>query len=252
MRPITSTAGFRYGFTLVELLVVIGIIALLISILLPALSKARQAANSVACLSNLRQVGVSLVMYANDNKQSLPPGYMNNYATDWRQILSFYLTRHDGAPDPSVFRCPAAFIPTGDFHYGGQFQLFADVLGPRQVPPTRWIEIAGKLSELRARSAEAMLVVDGTQDPNNGNCSAGLWDVDGMWEFYDSSTWDNNNIPQYGNPVDQAGVNQIRWRHGDLKANFLFADGHAATCRWGELKKGNFRCNRNGRRNGWE
>ncbi|MEL6497121.1 MAG: type II secretion system protein [Planctomycetota bacterium] len=63
----------RRGFTLIELLVVIAIIALLIGILLPALGRARQSAQTLQCLSNIRQLSISLNQYANDFKSKFPP-----------------------------------------------------------------------------------------------------------------------------------------------------------------------------------
>jgi len=69
------------GFTLVELLVVIGIIAVLISILLPTLNRAREAANRVSCLSNLRTIHQMLLIYANQNKDQVPLGCLGTTAT---------------------------------------------------------------------------------------------------------------------------------------------------------------------------
>src|SRR5437879_4389341 len=66
------TPGFTTGFTLVELLVVIGIIAVLISVLLPALSAARRQANTLKCLSNLRQLGYAFHAYAHVYKGAFP------------------------------------------------------------------------------------------------------------------------------------------------------------------------------------
>jgi len=74
MNPTRHPSHGPRGFTLVELLVVIGIIALLISILLPTLARARAQAVSVQCLSNLRQIGQAALMYANENRGQLPIG----------------------------------------------------------------------------------------------------------------------------------------------------------------------------------
>jgi prepilin-type N-terminal cleavage/methylation domain-containing protein len=94
----------RAGFTLVELLVVIGIIAVLISLLLPALNKAREAAKRTQCLSNLHQIHMMLVMYAGQYKDQVPLGYSGSGTAAGTETSNYWLSRPaTGSWDPDSF-----------------------------------------------------------------------------------------------------------------------------------------------------
>ena len=84
----------RTGFTLVELLVVISIIALLLSILMPALSQVKKKAQSVICRSNLKQIGTGSLMYAQNNKDMFVPYYSGNGIDQKSWIVKLMKDRH--------------------------------------------------------------------------------------------------------------------------------------------------------------
>jgi prepilin-type N-terminal cleavage/methylation domain-containing protein len=129
MRPRAAAPAPAAGFTLVELLVVIGIIAVLIGILLPALNRARDHARTTQCLSNMRQIGSTLNMFVTEHKGYLPKAWFNdapihlqhrpgsgpekndwlfydrppNERTwEWSYILSTYVNKSE-----DIFRCPS-------------------------------------------------------------------------------------------------------------------------------------------------
>ncbi|MEA2734296.1 MAG: hypothetical protein QOE14_747 [Humisphaera sp.] len=111
----TPTSRHR-AFTLVELLVVIGIIAILIGILLPTIARARESARRASCLSNLRQVGMAMRFYAYDNRDQVPLGYRSNTKqfnsmvfskTAGKFVLFGWLYNGGYMKVPSVFFCPS-------------------------------------------------------------------------------------------------------------------------------------------------
>src|SRR4051794_6341501 len=126
--PNRSILHRLYAFTLVELLVVIGIIALLISILLPALGKARSAAQTVACTANLRSLAQAMAVYVGESKNFLPG---SGYTTG---IMFFNTTGSTWADSTNV--------GSGNMPLGGPMH------------PTDFIQPLGKIMRLRMPSTQ--------------------------------------------------------------------------------------------------
>lgn len=190
------------GFTLVELLVVIGIIALLVGILLPTLGRAREQGNQLACMSNLRQVGTAFIMYCNANKGWLPATARGTplYGHDWlywditrnmdNSAIAPYLGRRMGTGaaasarprlNVSMFRCPSddfgyrvrgvnAGNSTGPYRYSYVVNYWVGS-GFEYLQPTTTKSTAAKLNQIK-RPGEKMLLYEedaSTLDDGHGS-----------------------------------------------------------------------------------
>src|SRR5262245_35607252 len=160
-----SRQRFR-AFTLIELLVVIAIIAILAAMLLPALSKAKAAGQRASCLNNLRQMALSLLMYANDNQEIIPRA--NN--PTWYTILTANLGGRSGLDYVKIktFLCPAYPAKSNLVSYvvnGWYFFSITDQMG------TEWdysenpaVPRVSKLSGIQ-RPPETIYLADDEYDP---------------------------------------------------------------------------------------
>jgi prepilin-type N-terminal cleavage/methylation domain-containing protein/prepilin-type processing-associated H-X9-DG protein len=229
----TINSESKHGFTLVELLVVIGIIAALIGILLPALSKARQQSNLVICQTHLREIGQSISIYVIDNQGMLPFGQWNTTPfADWSTLLmndfnaqygNSYLSQGNGGTiaHRGIF-LDVDTVQGGDanLHYSCHPRLmpYLDLGDPAQgrVPPNfNYATLPPpKMSRIQ-RNSEMVLIFCGAQFQTNPNPVILNGGPDNNWWGVQACGWglDNWRMGEHLVPPPPPGV----------KADYLLA-----------------------------
>lgn len=192
------------AFTLVELLVVIGIIGLLIGILLPVMGRAREQARRTACLSNLRQLAQAMLLYAGTHRDRLPNTNPPQTTSDYDSTNAVLVAlNRDFVRSPAVFHCPAdeddvpQSIDTADYVLPNSARVSYEFYSPFWEP-----EYGPKLTKIKLAPLAWDLNGAGQPQPsqNHGDKGGNVVFGDGHATWQEARFWDGPNWP---NPADK-------------------------------------------------